>query len=272
MSLPRELRDRIFYFVFHPQGPVRLIAPALRELHEDEPSYISFPEHVEPTYSLVGEAYGLDGLPSWIKRSVDASGSDRHERSVNGDNDDHVEDEKDEKLARHIPDFISEHIGAKFGDEMDSDSDGDDGEGEIKRFEHLRTRFRLESLEKLDLSRLRVSREVHVEALESLYGAFTFVIDAESNHANMFLQSLPPKAQKSIKTLAFSYDALQHDHARQKAWLRDKTGGNHCSLPMETEFGKFLATTMYVSEGHNATSPSLKRSCRHRKTFQTPDT
>ena len=142
-----------------------------------------------------------------------------------------------------------------FLDGMDSDEDVDDDvsdEGDMEdslfrkpRPRHPRSRYKLETLEPLDLALLRVSREVYDEVLPIFYGSIAFLVDTDPLSVVRVFKALPNRARESITTLAISSEAMMtDDRYARAAWSHGEIPIYDGPPKMVTPFGTFLATAL----------------------------
>ncbi|KAK5122572.1 hypothetical protein LTR85_003835 [Meristemomyces frigidus] len=239
LTLPRDVRNRIYRYALCTQGPAQLIHPVMRDeklgLESDDGSGLRFPEQPEPRYPpREADQEELGAKASGTAKNDPNSSTQMNKKAF-------------ESVLRKIA-SRAEHPGSgrRGGRYDDEDEDGGDTSDDEDYPWRRRGRYELAAFRRLDVALLQVNRQIHSEALPIFYGGTTFLIDCDGKAAIRFFRKVPIPARKAITSLALGGETLLADDAGVRwTWSGDLA---HPKLstpaPMVTPFGAFLATKL----------------------------
>ena len=263
MSLPRDLRKRIFELVLLSQGAATLVEPSLRDwkLDEDERR---FPEDIESKYPPCVDVPDLNSKGDLLSNHPPV-GSARNGAVPPSQGP--FRESLSLGTIRRFEEIFRDYLNEMNDDEDDEDDEEDDGEDDeweddesedeqrkafrkmmgldSSKLRHRNSRYKLETLEPINLALIRVNLEVYQEAIPIFYRSVNFVIETDPLSAMRFFKALPYFLCPCIETLTIPSRALMTDDKYARAaWSKGQIPPYNGRPTMLTPFGTFLAVLM----------------------------
>lgn len=234
LNLPLNIRERVYEFVWHASS-AHIVHPVFKEpFGQEEPR---FSEDVEPRYPP---------LEDEVEEEEEGGEVENEEGEDSEEEDGDWEDDGDgSDLSELVAQLKADEEAEDDGEDMSEGVDDEDEDFDSEEDDNGR-RYAVESFKPLDISLLKVSRQINTKALPIFYANTTFVLDVDGGAVMKFLQALPDRARTSISSITLTGAALMSDDAPSKrAWSGQTKSPKSVGPPtMVTPLGAFLATKL----------------------------
>ncbi|EME83318.1 uncharacterized protein MYCFIDRAFT_211299 [Pseudocercospora fijiensis CIRAD86] len=243
LTLPRELRDRIYDYVWSDTSSVWLRYASFKDELCFEAHDLRFPEQVVKRYPPPGytapepTAARKDSLADDVASAPAAASPEKEACPQSSRRDNNT-------IEFDLEAFLDEW--SECDDEDDSSDEEDENEAGGKNEQQLKRQFNLESWLPLPTSLFTVNRQLRNETLQFFFSTRNIILDADGVASIRFLWQLPTIVREAITTISLGSFALQTDDKYSSAaWFgvaeepeyRDASG-----LTLITPFAAFLAS------------------------------